>query len=158
MTNGLLYGVRSGLSLITSHGAQESGPQLQGRSTFRDPEKPECNSLTLYQRSASVREQGPASIFRPILQRSQTSTRRPKHTSHTAPISPRVVEKPERSPSVVRVSKGGDRSSGIFGSIFAPIAGKPSRPAKKMEPARMYVPFTIHPRALLITIETGSSA
>jgi len=124
----------------------------------KGPGKPKCKTLTLFYRSASVRESGPAPILRPILQRSQTSARRPKAASHTAPTSPRVVENVERAPSVVKINKGGDRSSGIFGSFFAPIASKPSRPAKRMPSERRYVKSSLYSDNPPSNIEIDSSA
>ena len=72
----------------------------------------------LYLRTASAHNASSVSILRPLLFRSNTLIQNANRHSYAAPVTPRVDENRERRPSSSKPERAGDRSSGIFSSIF----------------------------------------
>ena len=74
--------------------------------------------LTSSLRTVSADNASSVSILRPLLFRSNTSIQNSNRHSYVAPVTPRMDENRERRPSSSRQGRAGDRSSGIFSSIF----------------------------------------
>ena len=79
----------------------------------------------LYLRTVSADNPSSVSILRPLLFRSNTSIQNANRHSYVDPVISRTDENRERRPSSNRQGRAGDRSSGIFSSIFKLPQGQP---------------------------------
>ena len=105
-------------------------PQSRGNSTLISSSHIDNNNF--YLRTASTHNASSVSILRPLLFRSNTVIQNANRHSYAGPVTPRMDENRERRPSTSRPERAGDRSSGIFSSIFG-LPTAPPRTDESME-------------------------
>ena len=113
------YEVRSALRPRAGPHEQSTdgvAPQSRGNASLKSP-TPRMVLISPL-RTVSADNASSVSILRPLLFRSNTLIQNSNRHSYADPVTSRTDENRERRPSSTRQGRAGDRSSGIFSSIF----------------------------------------